>query len=206
MERVIVYIDGFNLYYGLRDKGWHKYNWLNIRRLSQEILLPHQTLERVRYFTARVFYDPRNPGKVGRQRAFLDAAGTLPDVHVHYGAYKRKSLKCPECRHVWRTHEEKMTDVNIAVELLGDAVDNAFDTAIVVSADSDLVGPVKAVLGRYPSKRIVVAFPPKRFSIDLKQVASGSLVIGRKNLKVSQFPNRVATANGAILTRPPAWN
>ena len=33
--------------------------------------------------------------------------------------------------------------MNIAVELLGDAQDNAFDTAIIVSGDSDLTGPVQ---------------------------------------------------------------
>ena len=52
-----------------------------------------------------------------------------------------------------------MTDVNIAVELLGDAVDNVYDTAIVVSADSDLVGPIKAVLGKIPKQANSRCFP-----------------------------------------------
>lgn len=29
MERVIAYVDGYNLYYGLRAKGWKRYYWLN---------------------------------------------------------------------------------------------------------------------------------------------------------------------------------
>ena len=57
-----------------------------------------------------------------------------------------------------------MTDVNIAVELLGDAQDDVFDTAMVVSGDSDLYGPIEAVRRRYPHKRVVVAFPPDRVS------------------------------------------
>ena len=206
MERVTVYIDGFNLYYGLREKGWRRYYWLNLRRLSENILDPHQTLEKVRYFTARVVYDPKDPDKKKRQKTYLDAIRTLPDVNVHYGAYKRKSMKCLACGSMWRTHEEKMTDVNIAVELLGDAVDNVYDTAIVVSADSDLVGPIKAVLGRYPSKRIVVAFPPERFSNHLRQVATGDFTIGRKKFKDSQLSRKVVMANGNVLTRPPTWN
>ncbi|MGH9629467.1 MAG: NYN domain-containing protein [Bryobacteraceae bacterium] len=40
---------------------------------------------------------------------------------------------------------EKMTDVNIAVELLQDAFQGAFDTAILISADSDLIAPIAAV-------------------------------------------------------------
>ncbi len=47
---------------------------------------------------------------------------------------------------------ETMTDVNIAVELMQDAFHNNFDTAILVSADSDLVGPVVAVQKLLPQK------------------------------------------------------
>ena len=38
-----------------------------------------------------------------------------------------------------------MTDVNMAVELLSDAQDDEYDVAILVSADSDLAGPIEAV-------------------------------------------------------------
>ena len=206
MERVTVYIDGFNLYYGLREEGWHRYYWLDVRRLSENILLSHQTLVKVHYFTARIVHNPKDPGKKKRQRTFLEAIETLSDVCVHYGAYKRKTMKCSACGATWRTFEEKMTDVNIAVELLGDAQDNVFDTAIIVSADSDLVGPIEAVLKRYPSKQIVVAFPPKRFSNHLSQVATDDFTIGRKKLKDSQLPSQVTKPDGYVLTRPPTWN
>ena len=205
MERVTVFIDGFNLYYGLRAMGWRRYYWLNIRLLSEKILLPQQALSKVHYFTARVVHDPKDPDKRKRQKTYLDAIRTLPDVNVHYGAYKRKNVKCLACGNMWRTHEEKMTDVNIAVEIFGDAVDNNYDTAIVVSADGDLVGPITAVRGRYPNKRIVVAFLPKRFSNHLRQVATGDFTIGRKRLKDSQLSTQVVMANGNVLTRPPSW-
>ena len=29
-RRVAVYVDGFNLYYGLRSKGWRRYYWLDL--------------------------------------------------------------------------------------------------------------------------------------------------------------------------------
>ena len=29
-QRVAVYIDGFNLYYGLKSKGWSRYYWLDL--------------------------------------------------------------------------------------------------------------------------------------------------------------------------------
>ena len=84
-----------------------------------------------------------------------------------------------------------MTDVNIATSLLGDAQDDAFDVAMVLSADSDLSSPVEAVLTRYPKKRVVVVFPPERRSDRLRRVASATFTVGRKVLKDSQLPENV---------------
>ena len=99
-----------------------------------------------------------------------------------------------------------MTDVNIAVELLGDAQDDAFDTAIIVSGDSDLVRPVQAVRARYPDKRVVVAFPPGRTSAHLGKVATAAFVIGRKKLEDSQLPDQIVKSDGHVLTRPREWS
>lgn len=54
MDRVIVYIDGFNLYFGLKSKGWRRYFWLNPQRLTENLLKPGQKLVFTKYFTARV--------------------------------------------------------------------------------------------------------------------------------------------------------
>ena len=144
MTRALVYVDGLNLYHGLRDRGWRRYYWLDARRLAERLLLPDQTLVAVRYFTARVSAEPGNPDKPRRQNAYLEALATLPDLSIHYGQYEAREERCRQCGRTWLRREEKMTDVNIAVEMLGDAADDAFDTAILVSADSDLVGPVRA--------------------------------------------------------------
>lgn len=204
MTRVLVYADGLNLYHGLRDKGWRRYYWLDVRRLAQRLLLPDQTLVAVRYFTARVSAEPADPLKPHRQSAYLDALATLPDLTIHYGHFMSRERRCPQCGAVWRSYEEKMTDVNIAVEMLGDAADDAFDTAILISADSDLVGPVRAVRERY-GKRVVVAFPPARRSRVLRQAAMATTSIGRDDLRDSQLPDRVRVADGRVVERPRLW-
>ena len=205
MQRVAVYIDGFNLYYGLRSKGWRRYYWLDLRRMAKSLLQPDQELAMVRYFTARALPEPQDPGKVLRQQTFLEALETLPELYIHYGKYARKSYTCHNCGATWKTYEEKMTDVNIAVELLGDVQNKVFDRAIIVSGDSDLTGPVTAVRSRYPDKEVVVAFPPDRVSKQLRQVSTASYVIGRKNFRDSQLPDRVTRADGYVLTRPSSW-
>ena len=98
-----------------------------------------------------------------------------------------------------------MTDVNIAVELLKDAYDDAFDTALLISADSDLVSPVQVVLSHFSNKRVIVVCPPKRNSERLKGVASASFRLGRKILQDSQFPDEYAKPDGLILKRPERW-
>jgi len=98
-----------------------------------------------------------------------------------------------------------MTDVNIAVEMMSDAYQDRFDVALLVSADSDLVGPVKAIHHLFPRKRVVSVFPSGRWSSALKSAAAGSLQIERDILAKSQFPEEVCKPNGYILRRPAEW-
>ena len=100
---------------------------------------------------------------------------------------------------------EKMTDVNIATELLSDGFANLFDTALLISADSDLVGPVKRVLHLFPSKRVIIYFPPNRHSVDLSKIASRILHVSRDILIKNQLPDCIQKSNGFILSRPTRW-
>ena len=156
MQRVIVYIDGFNLYYGLRERQWRRYYWLDIHRLAENLLRSHQKLIAVRYFTTRIA--PRPKAKRRRQDTFIEALETLPDLTIHFGRFLSKEITCKKCGKTRQTYEEKMTDVNIAIELLCDAQDDLFDTAIIVSGDGDLVSPINTILRRFPEKHVVVAF------------------------------------------------
>lgn len=204
-QRVSVYIDGFNLYYGLRSKGWRRFYWLDLYRLSENLLRPGQQLESVKYFTAHLLATPDDLGQRERQRTYLEALATLPDLHIHRGYFLRKRHSCPVCGAIRETFEEKMTDVNIAVELLWDAQDDVFDTAIVISGDSDLSGTVDAVRKRYPSKRVIVAFPPNRVSKQLRQVPTASFTIGRRMLSASLLPEQIETSSGYMINKPVEW-
>ena len=202
MKRVAAYIDGFNLYFGLRAKGWQRFYWLNIQQLVRHLLRPGQRLAVTKYFTAIVKYPP---DKQRRQSIFLEALGTLPDFHIYYGHYIADKITCRKCGHAYTTHHEKMTDVNIAAELLIDAFQNNFDIALLISADGDLVGPVKQIKQLFPKKRVIVVFPPKRYSNALKSIADVCLHLDRTTLAKSVFPNQVVKADGFILRRPSRW-
>ena len=92
---------------------------------------------------------PGDQDKPVRQNVYLEALAILPDLQIHYGYHVAREQRCPRCGATRQTYEEKMTDVNIAVELLGDVQDDAFDTAIIISGDGDLASPVRAVGERY---------------------------------------------------------
>ena len=98
-----------------------------------------------------------------------------------------------------------MTDVNLAVELLSDAQNNAFDVAILVSADSDLAKPTEIVRSKFPGKKMVVAFPPGRASKHLRRVSSGYTSISHADIRNSQFPNKITNMGGYVLSRPLSW-
>lgn len=204
-RRVVFYVDGFNLYYGLRRSGLRRCYWLDPQKLAQSLLRQDQALVCIKYFTSMITPSPDDPGKVDRQLAFVEAIQTLPLVRMFYGQYQDRMKPCEKCKaDVW-TSKEKMTDVNIAVELLTDAYEDAYDDAILVSADADLVPPIRAVRRLFPNRRVVAAFPPGYASKALRRTANAYFTIGEANLRTSLLPDNVTKADGFVLTRPATW-
>ena len=202
--RVISYIDGFNLYFGLRDRGLRRYLWLDLKKLSIALLKPNQSLSMTKYFTSRI---PGPSAKQQRQAIYLDALSTIPqgEFRAHYGKFQETPRFCQNCGRTDLVPSEKMTDVNIAVEMLADAFQDRFDTALLISADSDLCPAIRRIKALFPQKQVVVAFPPGRRSTELEKLAHASFVIGKGRLSSSQLPDEITTSSGFVLKRPPSW-
>lgn len=200
-ERVVVYIDGFNLYFGMLDAGFDNCKWLNLKLLVENLLQSNQELIEVKYFTSSV---SNNPDKQRRQITYIEALQAV-GVKIYYGNYQSDKIECRRCGNVWPTYNEKMTDVNIATQILIDAYQDKYDMAMLISGDSDLVPPMRAVHEIFKNKRVFVAFPPKRHNSSVALNAKGSLTIGRKKLVDSQFPEQVPKTDGFILHKPKDW-
>ncbi len=200
--RTIAYVDGFNLYFGLKSKGWRRYYWLDVDQLVRRLLRSDHDLLCVKYFTSHI---TDNPEKQKRQITYLEALSTLPGFHIFYGKYIDNEYLCPHCNCASRYTQEKMTDVNIATELLRDAFQDQFDTAYLISADSDLSAPLRTVHELFPQKHLVVGFPPARCSKELQSLATYSFHISRKALRRSLFPLEVCKSDGVILKCPESW-
>lgn len=202
MKKVISYIDGYNLYHGLKSQGWKWAYWLNVHLMIGNILSEDQKLITTKYFTTRV---SKPEGKRLRQQKFLEALGTIPEIMFFYGKYIPDKIECRHCGHIYTTYHEKMTDVNIAVEMLIDAMQNKFDTAVLVSGDSDLVNLVHRVKDLF-GKQVVIVFPPKRKPRNLRKAANVIVDIDAQLLSKSLFADEIKKLDGYILKRPNEWH
>jgi len=200
-ERVVAYIDGFNLYFGMREAGFDKCRWLDVVKLINSLLEPNQELIKVKYFTSRV---SNNPDKQKRQSTYLDALDST-GTQIIYGNYQDNNTECNRCGHVWKSAKEKMTDVNIATSMIIDAFKDKYDMAMLISGDSDLSPPIKAIHELFKQKRVFIAFPPKRHNSTMAIVSRGSMIIGRKKLVDAQFDEEVISKTGFKLRIPDQW-
>jgi hypothetical protein len=207
--RTIVYIDGFNLYYGaLRGTG---YKWLDLGSLCAR-LLPSDTITGIKYFTARVVARPSDPHAPQRQQTYLRALATVPDLSVHFGHFLRNKVRMPLVApppttvEVWKT-EEKGSDVNLATHLVADGFRARFELAVVVSNDGDLKEPVELVrheLGL--SVGVLNPHPRRSWALSPKVLPSGSFYrpIRSGPLRASQFPP-ILTDRTGIFQKPAGW-
>jgi uncharacterized LabA/DUF88 family protein len=90
--------------------------------------------------------------------------------------------------------------------LIEDAVQDLYDTDLLISGDTDLRPAVAAAMLLRPRKRIVAAFPPHRFSARLTQAFDAYPRIGSDKIRNAQLPPKIVTASGVILERPAHWS
>ena len=131
--RVNFYIDGLNVYHRIRDYlkvTGVDYRWLDYRRVCEKVLRPHEVLGKIYFFTA-INHKKLPLSSIGRHQRFIRAMQAR-DIEVIEGYFYNNN--------------EKQTDINIAVCMLSDAVLRECDKCVLLSADSDFVPALRAVL------------------------------------------------------------
>ena len=206
-QRVIVYIDGFNLYYGMRAAFGNKYMWLDLQAFSASLLQPQAELVAVKYFTALTRSTGSPTSAHQRQDVYLKALRAHCDkLQIFYGQFLSKPRRCSSCQKEHKSFEEKKTDVNIACEIINDAYLDRYDLCYVVSGDSDLAPPLEIIKQPQLGKRSIVAHPPRRKSYELCSIANGWFAIGRTKFARNQLPETIYRAQKSELTRPAKWS
>lgn len=206
--KTFLYVDAFNLYFGA-VRGT-PYKWLDLQKLSN-IILPKHDIVSIKYFTALVNARPQDPDQPLRQRTFLRALKTLPDLEIFYGHFLTHVVKMPlafplpglpQYVDVVKT-EEKGSDVNLASHLLHDAYQNRFECAVVLSGDSDLLTPIRIVMDEL-RKPVGVINPQKNPCRVLEQQATFYKHIRTSALKKAQFPPQMQDDHGSF-SKPKEW-
>ena len=219
--RTIAYIDGFNLYYRML-KARPAMKWLNPKALIEGVLHPSFAVTRINYYTARISARAHDPDGPARQAIYLKALSTVPDIVVHAGNFLTSepwmplasppqakpdgyvwSLPPPDVVKVVRS-EEKGSDVNLGAHLVRDAFTNAFDVAVVLTNDSDLVEPIRIAVSE-AGKAVGLLVPVKYPTPSLAQVASFTLHIRSGHLADAQFPASIPHPDGTVISKPAAW-
>jgi hypothetical protein len=215
MANVAAYIDGFNLYYGMKCKYGRKFLWLDVGDLVRR-LRPHDQVAVVRYFTAFVKNEPAAAQRQADYMAALVARnGAL--VTAHLGRFKGRTISpCRVCRRPYRCGcdtdyrgwEEKETDVALGAMMVADAARGVADVTVVVSADTDLAPALHAVRMVAPRQRIYLALPPGNTGPSRRLTGHGNVghfFIRESVLNRAQMPDAVADPAGHVYRRPEKW-
>jgi len=202
LARVSFFIDGFNFYHSLKaDPKYNKYLWLDYKRFLENYVRKKDVLADIYYFSAYAHWDQI---RVKRHKMLVDTwrnTGIIPVM----GDFKEKDRFCNNCRTYFKSHEEKQTDVNIAIYIIKEAFEDSYDTAILVTNDTDLVPAIRMLKNTFPRKRIGVLFPIDRWSSELSQECHFWRKTKRKQLSRSQLPETVILPSGITFQRPQSW-
>lgn len=194
LKRLVgVYIDGFNFYHAVTAHHDQTIKWISYRKLADTFCEPDEILTSVVFFTAVLTW---NYQKQQRHRTFIKAQRAC-GVEVIESNFRKSGRN---------GHEEKQTDVAIALRMFRDATELKVTKQILITADSDQIPTVKNIKEAAPHTKIILAAPPGR-----DQVARelGTHVHERRplsfgRLQTCRLPRNVLDEDGKVIASMPA--
>lgn len=200
----MLFVDGFNFYHSISHNNLYKYKWINYHSLGEHItnhFYPQSKLVETHFFTAIATW---NKNKALRHENYIKALEHF-NINVVKGKFREKFPRCRNCGQTYKTYEEKETDVNIAIHLLEFAFLNKYDTALILSGDSDLVNAIDTVRKIF-NKKVIIIIPPKRKANHLIKNSDNHFKIKEIHLRNNQLPNSITLSNNTVITKPQEWN
>jgi uncharacterized LabA/DUF88 family protein len=205
-DRVISFVDGLNLYHAISRLKTPHFQWLNLIRLSQFFIKSRdEELTQTFYFSTLATHTSESAQK--NQTAYITALKII-GVKPILGQFKEKNRFCSNCSSYSKVHEEKETDVSIALTLLDFAYQDYYDRALLISNDSDLTPAIRKVHDRFPAKKIILVTPPRsRQCNELIQAAANKYKITDHHLQRSLLPEIVLDSKTlAFMHRPKEYD
>jgi len=170
-ERVMIFIDGSNMYHSLKQH--FNRTDIDLGKFCAK-LLGKRRLIRIYYYNARVG-KKEEPERYAHQRKFFDSVAAIPYTELRLG--RLVYMNWPNV-----PPYEKGVDVQLATDMLTHSFKNNYDTAILVAGDNDFVSALQAVKDN--GKHIEVAlFGKEQTSLELRRVADKVIPINARLLK-----------------------
>jgi hypothetical protein len=187
-QRAAFYIDGFNLYHTVREMAEPHLKWCDLWALSTLVCAPNgHSLVKVVFCTAMPLH---KPASLARHQVF-NQAQVMRNVEIVKGHY------------IWndeiQNYSEKQSDINVALSLILDGIDDAYDWAYLVSADSDQAATARVFKERLPFKKLAVVAPPGRKPPD-KAVPYADLhfAMKKEDIERTLLPQFILQSGGSI--------
>ena len=193
--RAAVYVDGFNLFHAIDDLDESHLKWLDLMALSKHLVGINRDLVRVVWCSAK-HPDPAKAERWINYRNALLATGVVV-IPGHFTEQLPIS--------------EKEGDVNVALHLMLDAVDDVYDIAYLISADSDQVATAKLFRERFgpssakPKKLYSVAPPNRPHSGHIKSYVDHCTDLSKADIENHLLPSQLKRSDGRPIHRPPRY-
>lgn len=205
--RVQCFIDGYNLYHGIDEAGDPRGHWVDLKKLCERYLPKNSIISDVFWFSAKPTHLSQS---INSNYDNYATALRMSGVSLIGGKFKKKNSKCEVsrgCGQSFFKHEEKESDVNLAISLVSNACDDNFDLGVVITADSDLCPPLKYVRDKFPGKELWLVAPPGRINRakDLCSLATRSLEINSAALRACIMRDEFRDQGILVASRPQDW-
>ena len=116
-------------------------------------------------------------------------------------------MKCKSCSNAWEIECEKETDVNIALRLVLDGIDNIYHHAYLITANSDQAATVATIKKRCPHLKLTTVAPPTRnFSTHILKYTPRKIALTEEMISRHLFPQYVFKGGEHVVTRPPEYD
>lgn len=204
-KKIAVYIDGFNLYHGIKNLNKPYLKWLDLRSLAEKFVdSKTDRIEKIYYFSAIATHLDKET--ILRHRTYVEALETV-GVEFIGGNFKKKLLdyKNKQINLQWLKHEEKETDVNLSIYMVRDAIKRSFDKIILITNDTDMVPAVKMARSENNEIQFKLLTPPTLETHDslLKAINPGHATkLTEGHIKTSLLPEMIKKKNGKIIHMP----
>jgi uncharacterized LabA/DUF88 family protein len=145
LSRVAVFVDGSNLYFAVRE-GLHRQDIIDVEKLASKLTRERQLI-RIYYYHVPMLEGDSEAAR--RHQSFLNRLSYVDYLQLRLGRLVPRPVKirCLSCGKdiAYTTHIQKGVDTRIVIDMVGLALLDAYDVAILVSGDADLAEAVNFI-------------------------------------------------------------